>query len=411
MLGLTLLFPRLKALQAFASPLAQKLWESFCAALAVQLGLIFPQLYWFGQLPLLALLLNPFVILLFSGLLALYWLVLASLPVPGLREGLGFIAAHATKILLDALQWLQQLPVTTLWTRQADVFTFCGWVLLLLAASGLLPRQMRPHRHKLLALSAALIALILLPLPRNDTRYIQFSVGNADAAVLLDQDMTVVIDTGEDGVDIAGYLQQQRRRVDAMFITHLHTDHALGIMAFLNQGVPVDVCYLPADAQTPIIDEETLPVLEALQASGTELRYLSRGDTVEIPSGLITVLWPVAGQVRPQQDANDACLILQAEIAGVTMLLTGDLSSSYAAYSALPADILKAPHHGSKIANSAALLDAVQPQLILQSNRLESRSLHMAELAGDIPLINTDEHGAAIIHFTGDGQFTVETCK
>ncbi len=411
MLGLTLLFPRLKQLRAFPSPLAQKLWEGFCAALAVQLGLLFPQLYWFGQLPLMSLLLNPIVLFLVTGLITLYWLTLIALPIPGLREAMGAFAAYATKALLGAISWLQQLPCTSLWTRQADVFTFCGCALLLLSASGLLPRRILPHRRKLLALSALLIALILLPLPRNDTRYIQFSVGDADAAALLDQDMTIVIDTGEDGVAIASYLHHQRRRVDAMFITHLHTDHALGVMAFLNQGIPVDVCYLPADAEVPIIDEEALPVLAALRESGTEIRYLSRGDTVEIPSGALTVLWPMDDHVRPQHDANDVNLVLQADIAGVTMLLTGDLSSTHASYCALPADILKAPHHGSKAANSAELLAAVQPQLILQSNRLESRSLHMAELAGDIPLINTDEHGAAIIHFAGDGEFTVETSK
>ena len=411
MLGLTLLFPRLKALRAFASPPAQRLWEGFCAALAAQLGLLFPQLYWFGQLPLLSLLLSPLVILLFSGLIALYWLVLAALPVPCLREGLGIVAAHATELLLGAVRWLQQLPVTALWTRQPGILPFCGWALLLLAASELLPRRMLPYRRRLLALSAALIALVLLPLPRNDTQYIQFSVGNADAAVVLDQDMTIVIDAGEDGVAAASYLHQQRRQVDAMFITHLHTDHALGVMAFLNQGVPVKVCYLPADAQTPLIDEETLPVLAALQASGTELRYLSRGDTISLPSGRITVLWPAAGQVRSLHDANDVCLVLQAEIAGVTMLLTGDLPGAYAPYIALPSDILKAPHHGSVAANTAALLEAVQPRLILQSNRLESRSLHLAELAGDIPLHNTDAHGAAIIRFEGNGVYTVEAMK
>lgn len=409
MLGLILLFPRLKRLRAFPNPCGQKLWEGFCAALAVQLGLLFPQLYWFGQLPLLALLLNPLVMILVTGLITLYWITLAALPIPLLREGMGFLAARATELLLGAVTWLQQLPCTSLWTRQADAFTFCGCALLLLAASGLLPRRLLPHRRKLLTLSALLIALILLPLPRNDTRYIQFSVGDADAAALLDQDMTIVIDTGEDGVAIASYLHQQRRRVDAMFITHLHTDHALGVMAFLSQGIPVDVCYLPADAEIPVIDEEALPVLAALKDSGTEIRYLSRGDTVEIPSGVLTVLWPMDDHVRPQHDANDVNLVLQADVAGVTMLLTGDLSGTHASYCALPSDILKAPHHGSKTANSAELLAAVQPQLILQSNRLESRSLHMAALAGNIPLINTDEHGAAIIRFAGDGEFTVET--
>ena len=173
----------------------------------------------------------------------------------------------------------------------------------------------------------------------------------------------------------------------------------------------MEVCCLPWDAEVPIIDDEMLPLIEELAATGTEFRYLRRGDVLPIPSGQLTVLWPEAGRISALHDANDVGLVLQAEIAGVTMLLTGDTGGDYAPYFAHPADILKAPHHGSKAANTAEFISAVRPQLILQSNRLESRTLHMQQLAGDIPLYPADSCGTVTIHFLGNGEFEVETGK
>ena len=351
------------------------------------------------------------VIPLFSGLIILYWLTLAALPFAGLCTLLGTVSARATTVILSVVRWLSSRNLASLWTRQADVFTFAGWALLIWAASGLLPRRMVHQRRRLLFLGIALVALLLVPLPEHSTVYTQFSVGDADAAILQDRDMTVVIDAGEDGRTIASYLHQRRQRVEILIITHMHSDHGGGIRALIDQGIPLEVCYLPWEAGIPVIDEEVRPLIEELAATGTELRFLHRGDTLNLPSGQLTVLWPLRDRVSSLHDANDTGLVLQAEIAGVTMLLTGDLSASYAPYVTRPADILKAPHHGSKAANTADFITAVSPQLILQSNRLESRTLHMQQLAGDIPLYSTDSCGTVTIHFLGDGEFTVETMK
>lgn len=411
MLGLLIVFPRLKQQHTCRTELGQKIWEAFCAALAAQLGILFPQLYWFGELPLFSIVLNMAVIPLFSGLIILYWLTLAALPFAGLCTLLGTVSARATTVILSVVRWLSSRNLASLWTRQADAFTFAGWALLIWAASGLLPRRMAHQRRRLLFLGIALVALLLVPLPEHSTVYAQFSVGDADAAILQDRDMTVVIDAGEDGRTIASYLHQRRQRVEILIITHMHSDHGGGIRALIDQGIPVEVCYLPWEAGIPVIDEEVRPLIEELAATGTELRFLHRGDTLNLPSGQLTVLWPEAGRVFAQQNANDVCLVLHADIAGVTMLLPSDLPGAYEPYISLPADILKVAHHGSKGSTTADFLRAVSPQVLLQSNRLESRQLHMAEAAGDIPLYSTEQHGGIIIRFPGDGTFTVDTVK
>ncbi len=407
MLGILLVTPWLNRRQVFRCAGAQKLWEAFCLAFGAQLGVLLPQLYWFGELPLLALLLNMAIIPFASGLITLFWLTLAALPVPILRELLGALAAGMTKLLTTAVRWMGTWDGISLWTRQADVLTLAGWLLLLWGLSMLLPRRMKKARLPVILVGVLLLLTILLPLHQGEPYYIQFDVGDADAALLQDGDMTVVIDIGEDGQALAGYLHKQRQSVEMLILTHLHTDHGGGIAALVEKDIPVDICCLPADAETPVIDEEVLPLLAALAETGTEFRYLSRGDVLELPSGKLRALWPEAGRVRPEHDANDVCLVLQAEIGGVTMLLASDLSGLYAKYAALPADILKAPHHGSQSSCTPELLALTKPQIILQSNKNESRAAYMAEIAGDIPLYATNQRGAVTIRFTGEGGFTV----
>ena len=169
----------------------------------------------------------------------------------------------------------------------------------------------------------------------------------------------------------------------------------------------MDVCVLPVQAEVPMIDEETLPIIESLRQTGTEFRYLSRGDAINLPSGQITVLWPTE-RISTLHDANDVNLVLQANIGGVTMLLPSDLPGAYSQHTAVPSDILHASHHGSKDGNTADFLAAVDPQIILLSNRLASREAYMAELAGDIPLYSTESSGAVTVRFLGDGEFTVQ---
>ena len=407
MLGMLLVFPWLKRRRP--GWISRWLWESLCAAAAAQLGVLLPELYWFGELPLCAVLLNIPVMAVSGGLMALDWAALISLPVPGLRTALGAMAGAATRGLLSAVHWLSAQGFTTLWTRRADGVTFLGWALLLFGLSVLVPARWKHRRAPIVLAGVMLILLLLVPLPENTTTYLQFSVGDADAAVLQDKDVTVVLDTGEDGRAIANYLHRKRQEVEILIMTHLHADHGGGIRALLDEGIPVAVCYLPEDAQTPAIDEELPGLLDELRRTGTEIRTLSRGDEISLPSGRLTAIWPEAGRVTALHDANDTCLVLYADIAGVTMLLPADLPGVYEKYIAVPADVLKVAHHGSSSATGEDFLAAVQPQLMLLSNSQETREARMGQIAGEIPLYSTRRHGGIVLRFLGDGEYEVRT--
>ena len=147
-------------------------------------------------------------------------------------------------------------------------------------------------------------------------------------------------------------------------------------------------------------------MLNRLRAGGTEIRSLSRGDVLPLPSGSLTVLWPEKGKVRPGQDANRYSLVSRLILRGTSLLHTGDITGSYEDYAAAPSDILKAAHHGSRASSSDALLEAVSPEVILLPCGTVDRAEDFRERAGGIPVWSTAESGALTLSF-GEGDFTV----
>lgn len=409
MLGLLLIRPRLDRLVPQGHSRMRRFWRALSASIAVQLGILPAQLYWFGSLPLLSLVCNLFVLTLTTGLMALYWLTLGLLWLPGVNAALGWLSAQATGLLLAGVRLLGSSDAFTLWVRRPGAVFLLGWLLLVLGLIAMPPKRFRRLQRRLVLIGTALALFILVPLPHRETTYIQFSVGEADAALLHDMDRVIVIDTGEDGQALAGYLHARRLTVDTLILTHLHTDHAGGVQALLDKGVPVRECCLPADAFVPAIDPGLTELLQQLAADGTTFRFLGRGDVIETPSGTLTALWPVPGRTRPLQDANHASLTLLASLRGTTMLLTGDLTTLYEGYAAHPADVLKAAHHGSDSSTSAGFIDAVSPQLILLSCGNEKRVTSLVGRSGDTPLYSTEISGAITLRFD-EGSFRVYPC-
>ena len=406
MFGLIWFSPLARRFSAlFRRRVPKSLAESLVLTFGVQLGLLFPELMFFQRLPLLVFLINLPATLIFSFLISFFWLVLLLLPFPGLALFLSGPLSAFTGSLLTAVRKLGSLPGLTFWIHAPDSYTAAGVVLVFLSCC-LFLRLHRRLRLGLFAAGAALIVFSLLPVPHTSTEYIQFSAGNADAAVLHDADKTFVIDTGENDSVLSSYLRTHRLTPDAVVLTHLHSDHAGGLRSMMDDGIPVPLLYLPEGAESQQIHPDFTLLLEELRASGTEIRTLCRGDVVPLPSGVLTVLWPEKGKTRPGQDANNYSLVSRLVLKGTVMLLTGDLPESYERYCASPADLLKAAHHGSRSSTSESFLSAVSPSAVLLSCRQESRVQSFRERFGDIPLFATAECGAVTVRFE-EGGYTV----
>jgi competence protein ComEC len=216
----------------------------------------------------------------------------------------------------------------------------------------------------------------------------------------------MVIDTGETGSEISAYLRARGRGIDALVLTHLHTDHAGGVEELLNEGISIRKAYIPEGAETALADAEGLRQLNLLRAAGVPVDVLCAGDKLQMPRCSLTVLWPQEGKVRPGQDANDSSLTGFLQMESVSLLQMGDLSGMYEKYAAPKADILKVAHHGSASSTGDDLLQASAPQMAILScggtGGLPSDQTLQRIKENDIPLYRMDESGAVSITIRGD---------
>ncbi|MBN1776740.1 MAG: MBL fold metallo-hydrolase, partial [Clostridiales bacterium] len=203
-------------------------------------------------------------------------------------------------------------------------------------------------------------------------RYHQLSVGWADSALIVDGDSTIGIDTGNSGGEMLNRLLAEGRDLDALILTHLHADHAGGLEAILDEGIAVGHVYLPVDYELHGYGEEILAVVQRLKDEGVPVTTLKAGDTLEFTETTIDVLWPQEGRTREGIDPNDRSLAMLITLGDVRILSMADNGMLYERYAAVPADILKVGHHGSKEGTGEDFLEAVRPTLALISVRSDS---------------------------------------
>ena len=402
LLGIILVFPVLRRLFTPSGRITGWIWESFCVTLAAQIGVLLPELAVYQRLPILSCLTNLPAVLAGSGLIFLYWLILFLLPFPALAGAAGLPVAGLTAAFSGAVRTLARYPFFSLWTPAPSWLTVFGVLLLFFSLCALF-RFRSQFRIVGSLLGLLLVIGSLIPTWHAGTEYIQFSSGNADAAVLWDRDRVLVVDTGENNGIVSSWLRRRRLTPDAVIVTHLHADHAGGLLSLLNDSIPVPVLYLPEGAEDQLIHEDMRALLDKLRESGTEFRTLSRGDSISLPSGSLRVLWPEKSMVRKNQDANQYSLVSLVELYGTRLFLASDLVGPYEMYTALPADILKAAHHGSPSSSSPEFLSAVSPQVILLTCSRASRAESFSARTGTVPVFATAFCGAVTVRFEENG--------
>lgn len=384
-----------------------KILSLLSVSAAAQFGVLLPELYWFGRVPLLGIAVNVLLVAGMNVLLLLDWVTLLLTPIPWLAALPGAATRAVSEGFLRLVNALGRFA-PTLWTRQPDAWVVLGWLLVFVA---LLPFgksrnrwQNRKKRLPMLAAGAVLMATILLPAPFSGTEYMQLDMGNADAAVLRQEKHVLVVDAGEYGGDLASYLRAEHLPVDLLVLTHLHSDHAGGVRELLDEGIPIRRCVMPSGALAADFDEEVLPLLARMEENGTVIETVCRGDILQWAEGKLTVLFPP--EEFSVSNANDGSMALLVEAEGVKLLLTGDLSARYGQYAAVSADVVKAAHHGSKNGTTQAFLDESAPSAVLVSTKRENAADYLRGIT-DADVYSTLESGAIIIRMA-DGHFTIE---
>ncbi|MDE7478970.1 MAG: MBL fold metallo-hydrolase, partial [Lachnospiraceae bacterium] len=166
-------------------------------------------------------------------------------------------------------------------------------------------------------------------------------------------------------------------KLDAVFLTHLDSDHISGVMEMLegsNDEMEMQISRLCISEA--VIEDEAYEKLAALCKSRKVPIYrLSAGDKVEACGMRLEVLHPQGDYETNSRNAYS--LVMKLEVNDkVTALLTGDVEADgeQAAADRLRKtagfegiDIYKAAHHGSKYSNTEELISLIQPELAVIS--------------------------------------------
>ena len=180
-------------------------------------------------------------------------------------------------------------------------------------------------------------------------------VGQGDALVLrAGEGSAVVVDAGPDPRAVDGCLRRLGvDRVPLLVLTHFHADHVDGLAGVLDHREVGEV------EVTRLADPPGGVAAVAAETADAGLTTVvaAYGETRTVGDVTLQVLWPTpASPTSGPGDgstANEASVVLLAEVAGVRLLLTGDIEpvGQAALARALPGlrvDVLKVPHHGSR---------------------------------------------------------------
>jgi competence protein ComEC len=358
---------------------------------AITVGLAPAALFLFSQISVVGPLANALAIPLVSAVITPLALAGALLPLDALLH----VAEWLTQWLLQYLEWCAQLPAAT-WQQHAPPL----WATLL-ALGGvawlLLPRGF-PWRAGGVALMLPALALPA-PAPAPGEAWITtLDVGQGLAVLVRTANRALLYDAGpafgaeaDSGERIvAPYLRAAGiARLDALVLTHQDTDHTGGALTLL-EGMEVDQLL------------SSMPESHPLLALAPAPRRCLRGMAWDWDGVRFEMLHPAAGSAARRR--NDESCVLRVSAGGVAMLLTGDIERGSEAEllrtTALRADAMLVPHHGSRSSSTGEFLAAVRPRFALVAAGYRNRFGHPHEevlaryAAAGIELLRTDRDGA-----------------
>jgi len=429
------------ALQAAASPFAGRIawrilpWavrsllqagELLVVSCVVELAMTLPMALYFNRITIFALPVNVFILpllvvlmpaalitLLFSLIGPAYAVVPAIFIAIPLHIGVGLVHLFGSFSFGDF-----RIPAPLLW--QSAVF--CA----LLAAAIALARGSRWQRRAAWAamLLAALAAVVPRPIqhPRDALLMEAIDVGQGDSLLLITPDgKTLLVDGGGFGggphqapqdYDIGEEVVSQAlwsrgiRQLDAVALTHAHSDHMGGLPAVLRNFHPAELWV----GNNPRFGAYNA-LLDETAALHVHVRSLRAGDALTLGSAQVAVLAPFRNYQPGPQPTNNDSLVLHVAYGATSVMLEGDaeapIEQAMLAEPGLQSTLLKVGHHGSITSTRPEFLARVSPQWAVISCGLRNRYGHPREevlealQAAKVRTYSTDINGATCFRLNG----------
>lgn len=262
-----------------------------------------------------------------------------------------------------------------------------------------------------------LLLLYIRDIFQQRTRIVFCDVGNGDGIYIrVFPNIDILMDTGngKDMLDCLGkYMPIYDSTIEYVFITHPHKDHYGGYEYIaeryeIRSFVAFDVKAASSSYQGTLkrSREKIGPIMEVFQ-----------GDTIKFGNSRIDILWPTyefaqTAQEQDLKDLNEISLVALLYTKNHTVLFTGDsppkILAQIAEVSPQYIDVLKVPHHGSRIGLTEEYLDHVRPGHAVISVGENNKYNHPSQEVIDmlhlhsVPFCMTSERGDIILDITSE---------
>ncbi len=348
-------------------------WELAFISAVMQMGLALPMAYYFHRATTLGLPANLMVVPLTQlmmpaavGALGLGYLWPWLAKVPAFLTIIAVRGIAGTVHGLGALQLADfriPVPSASLMAASATALIFAAW--------GARRRGAVASAGIGAILVTSLALAFIKPSPQAKPGVLEISsidVGEGDSTLLITpQGKTVLIDAGgpigpgasqfDFGEDVVSpYLWNRGiARLDAVAITHAHSDHIGGVTTVLKNFKPKEL-WGGIEPPSSLLDK----VLSTAKALNINIIRRWEGDAFQFGGADFEVLYPARDLVPADKPRNNDSMILRAIYRRTSVLLEGE---QYVTSRHRPmANLLKVGHHGSANASTEELLNSVNPE-------------------------------------------------
>lgn len=280
----------------------------------------------------------------------------------GLAELVLYLASKGMSGLSALLTWLDG------WIEPLAVVPANDW-LLVPAAIGIAILLFYKRWQRSMGLFGLLPLVLINPaqLQHGEARFTLLDVGQGLAAVVETRDHTLIFDTGAryrsgfnfgDAVILPYLRYRGLEQVDTLVVSHGDNDHIGGAKSLYEQTKILKIM-----TSVP----EMLPWGDEVE--GTDINPCNSGEPWAWDGVRFEFIHPKSLDL-PLSENNLSCVLRVATL-DRSVLLTGDIESQAekliidAHGAKLRADILVAPHHGSKTSSSQSFIERVSPEWVL----------------------------------------------
>lgn len=368
--------------------------KKLCFPLAMQIGMFPVIIYLQYEVPILSFLANIAAIPIASTAFSIAFLFVWVSPLP---------IHQIVQWMFQIVLWISRQKYGLLTVGDVPFFWVCICYMIFVLC---MKKDLKIAFHiRILGIYLGIILTIIIPLmkPKN---MVFLDVGQGDCMMAETSGGMIMVDGGSSSAKNIGryrvlpYLRYCGfRNIKIAVVTHMDLDHYSGMLELLEMG-RIEYLGLPKVPKDDVYEKIEKTALE----KGTTLFYLSRGKKIYGEDFSLEVLHP---EKNTKLEKNAASIVLQGELLGWKVLLTGDIEkegeSLLLGEGLKRADILKAAHHGSKNSTSEEFLNLVKPELTIiscgKNNRYghpHQEVLERLQKYGN-KIKRTDQQGAVIL--------------